>query len=98
MTLCYLHTLKNIERKISKRKSKRKSYKGKINTNFYNNDIPKEESQCIYLSVTLIDSVYRKDNNYYPQVFLERKYFVKEKQMPQYITDEIEIPHGDSGK
>ena len=28
----------------------------------------------------MIDSVYRKDKNYYPQVFLEEcKYFVKEK-------------------
>ena len=42
-------------------KSKIKSYTGKINTNFHNNKIPKEGSQCICLSVMLIDSVYRKD-------------------------------------
>ena len=46
------------------------SYKGKINTNFHNNEIPKEGSQRICLSVILIDSVYRKDKHYYPQVFL----------------------------
>ena len=40
-----------------------------INVNFRNNKLPKEGSQCIYLSVILIDSVYRKDENYYPQVF-----------------------------
>ena len=33
--------------------------------------MPKEESQCISLLVTLIDSVYRTDKNYYLQVFLE---------------------------
>ena len=32
----------------------------KININFYNNQIPKEGSHCIFLSVILIDSVYRK--------------------------------------
>ena len=37
-------------------KAKIKSYKGKINTNFHNNKIPKEDSQCICLSVILIDS------------------------------------------
>ena len=36
---------------------------------FHNNKIPKEDSQFIRLSVILIDSVYRKDKNCYPQVF-----------------------------
>ena len=61
-------------------RTKIKSYNGKINANFHNNKIPKEGSQCIYLSVILTDSVYKKDKNYYPQVFLEEcKYVVKEK-------------------
>ena len=63
-------------------KTKIKVYKGKINTKFYNNKIPKEDSQCICLSVILIDSVFRTGNNYYPQVFLkEYKYVVKEKKV-----------------
>ena len=53
-------------------KTKIKSYNGKINANFDNNKMPKEGSQCICLSVILIDSVYKKDKNYYPQVFLEK--------------------------
>ena len=61
-------------------KAKRKSYNGKINTNFYNNKIPKEGSQFISLSVTLIDSVFRTGKIYYRQVFSEEcKYLVKEK-------------------
>ena len=69
-----------------------KSYNGKINTNFHNNKIPKEDSQYICLSVILIDSGYRTSKNYYPLVFFEKcKYVVKEKKIPKYIIDNIEI-------
>ena len=61
-------------------KYKTKSYDDKTNTNFHNNKIPKEDSQYLYLSVIMIDSIFRTGKNYYPQVFLEeRKYVVKEK-------------------
>ena len=33
--------------------------------------MPKEGSQCMYLSVILIDSVFRTGKNYYSQVALE---------------------------
>ena len=73
-------------------KAKIKSYNGKINTNFHNNEIPKEDSQRICLSVILINSVFRTGYNYYPQVFLEEcKYIVKEKKISKYIIDDIEI-------
>ena len=52
-------------------KTKIKSYNGKINKSFLNNKIPERGSQCICLSVIFIDSVYKKDKSYYPQVFLE---------------------------
>ena len=42
-------------------KTEIKSYKGNINA--------KEGPQCIYMSIILIDSVYRKDKNYYPLAF-----------------------------
>ena len=61
-------------------KAKMKSYHGKTNTNFHNNRIPKEDSQCIFLSIILIDSVYKEDKNYYPQVLLGVcKYFAKKR-------------------
>ena len=73
-------------------KTKIKSYKGKINANFHNNKIPKEDSQFIFLSVTLINSVFRTDNNNYPEVFLEEcKFIIKEKKIPKHIIDNIEI-------
>ena len=73
-------------------KAKIKSYNGKINTNFHNNKIPKEGSQCICLSVILINSVFRTSKNYYPEMFLEEcKYVVKSKNMSKYIIDDMEI-------
>ena len=69
-----------------------KSYNRKIITNFHNNKIPKEDSQCVCLSVISVDSVSRTGNNYYPQMFLkECKYVIKEKKMSKYIIDNIEI-------
>ena len=45
----------------------------------------------------MINSVYRTDKSYYPQVFLEEyKYVVKETTMSEYNTDNIEISSGDS--
>ena len=70
-------------------KTKIKSCNGKINTNFHNDKIPKEGSQCICLSVILIDSVYKKDKNYYPQVFLEEYKYVVKKKKSKNITDNI---------
>ena len=52
----------------------------------------KKGSQFICISVFLIYSVFRTGKKYYPQVFLgECKYVVKEKKMPEYITDNIDI-------
>ena len=35
----------------------------------------KESFQCFYVPVILFDSVYRKDGNYYPKVFLEKRIY-----------------------
>ena len=61
-------------------KAKIKPYNEKINTNFHNNKIPKEDPQYICLSVILLDSFHRIDKKFYPQAFLEEcKCFIKEK-------------------
>ena len=79
-------------------KAKIKSYNGKVNTNFHDNEIPKG-SQFLCLSVILIDSVFRTGKNYYLQVFLEEcNYVAKEKKMPEYIYDELEISSDSDGK
>ena len=38
----------------------------------FNQENTKESFQCFYILVILFDSVYRKDGNYYPKVFLEK--------------------------
>ena len=51
----------------------------------------------ICLSVAFIDSIYGTNKSYYPQMFLEEcKFAVKEKKMPEYITDDIGISYNDS--
>ena len=47
----------------------------------------------------LIDSVYRKDKSYHPQVFLEEwRYVVKVKKMSEFITGNTESSSDDSDK
>ena len=70
-------------------KANRKFYNGKINTNFHNNEIPRQGSQFICLSVILIDSVFRVGKNYYQVLLGECKYVIKEKKIPKYIIDDI---------
>ena len=38
----------------------------------------KASFQCLFASIILIDSIYRKDQNYYPEVFLEKYYFIED--------------------
>ena len=61
-------------------RTKIKSYKGKISTNFHNDKVLKEGSPYICLSVILLDSIFKTGKYYYPQVLLEEcKYVIKEK-------------------
>ena len=71
----------------------------KIKTNFHNDKIPTEGSQYLCLSVTLINSIYRKDKHYYCQVFLEKcKNVFKQSKTSKFITDDIEISFDDSDR
>ena len=73
-------------------RTKIKSYKTKVNTNFHNHKITKEGSQYICLSISLLDSIFKTAKNYYPEVFLEGcKYAIKEKKIHSYNTHDVEI-------
>ena len=52
-------------------KTKIRFHEGKIDTKFHGNKVPKEDFQCICLSVLLIDSGFRIGKSYYSPVFLE---------------------------
>ena len=52
--------------------------------------MPKEGSNCICISLVLIDSVFKIGRNYSPQKFLgECKYIVKEKGRTRHITEDL---------
>ena len=56
------------------------------------NKVPIEGSQWFCLLVIMIYSVFRTGKSYYPQAFLkECKYIAKEKKIPIYFTDDLEI-------
>ena len=73
-------------------------YEGKINTNFQSDEVPKESSQCICLSVILIHSIFRTGKNYYPKVFLEECKYIIKKKMINYVPNDIKISSDDSDK
>ena len=65
-------------------KTKIKFYTGKTKISFHDYDIPKEGFHYYYLSMILIESVLKKDENYFPQMFLECKYIIEEKGVKIY--------------
>ena len=71
-------------------KTKIKAFNDNIITNFDNKNVPKKiPHKC--LSITVLDSVIKTDNNkYYPQTFLEECVYKQQKQQKQknYITEE----------
>ena len=50
--------------------TKAKSY-GDEATGFYDKEVPKVDSNHTYLAIISLDSIFKKDENYYSQVFLK---------------------------
>ena len=48
-------------------------------TDFYEKEIPKVDSNPTCLAVISLDSALKKDENYYPQVFLKGCKYIKKK-------------------
>ena len=72
-------------------KTKIRSY-GDEAPDFHTRKIPEAGCNYICWMVILIDSVLKKDDNYYPQVFLkEYKCLDNEKKMIRYITDDLKF-------
>ena len=61
-------------------KTKIKSNNGKINTDFHDKNIPKQDSHFVYISIIVIESVCKITNNFYPQVFLENANILKHRE------------------
>ena len=59
---------------------------------FIAKEIPEAGSSYICWQVTLIGFVLKKDENFYPEVFLkECKYIEKEKKVIRYITEDLKF-------
>ena len=57
-----------------KKEKKKKQKKPKKHTHTHT----KGAFQCLYALIILTDSIYRKDESYYPIVFLEKYYFTED--------------------
>ena len=76
-------------------KTKIKTYKDSITTNFYNKNgsekIPEEKVPHKCLSIIILDSVIYAYEKYHPQIFLEEcKYMKKKIKTKNYIDNELE--------
>ena len=72
-------------------KTKIKTYKDSIITNFYNKKIPEETVPHKCLSIIILDSVIYAYEKYYPQIFLEECKYAKENiKTKNYIDTELE--------
>ena len=72
-------------------KTKIKSYRDKVNTNFQGKKIPKENASYKCLSLIMLDSVIRANKKYYPQTLLEEcKYEIKKNKIKNLINDDLE--------
>ena len=71
-----------------------KSYGDEV-TDFPDNEIPNSGSEYACLAVISLDSALKKDENYYPQLFLkEYKYF--EKEVIRHVIEDPEISYDES--
>ena len=68
-------------------KIKTKSYGDEV-TDFYDKKVPKADSNHTCLAVISMDSALKKDENYYPQVFLKECKYV-EKKVVRHIHDNL---------
>ena len=77
-------------------KTKIKSHGDEV-TDFYDKEIPKVDSDHTCLAVISLDSALKKDENYYPQLFLKECKYIK-KNFVRHVFDDLESSSDDSDK
>ena len=75
-------------------KTRIKTYKNSINTNFYNKNgskkIPEEKVPHKCLSIIILDSIIYANKKYHPQTFLEECKYAKENiKTKNYVDEEL---------
>ena len=79
-------------------KTKIKTFKDNIITNFHEKKVPEEKIPYKCLSIIELDSIIKTDNKYYPQTFLEECVYKQQKQQNDYITQELESDSDSNNK
>ena len=83
------HSQPIYENKYSK--AKVREFNGDIKTNFFCNDLPKENTYYTCIACITIDSIIKLSKKNYPQVYLEEcKYKIKKTHTPRFINIELE--------
>ena len=78
-------------------KTKIKSYEDKINRNFPDKKIPKENESYKCLLLIMLDSVLRVSKKYYPEALLEEsEYKIKNTKMDNLINDVLDLSSSDN--
>ena len=75
-------------------KTKIKSHDNEV-TDFYDKKISKLDSNHTCLAVITLDSAFKKDDNYYPEVFLKECKYI-EKKIVRHIIDGLHSSSDDS--
>ena len=71
-------------------------YEDRVNTNFQDMKVPKENASYKCLSLIVLDSVIRVNEKYCPQTFLEGCKCVRRKnEMENLINDDLDLSSSD---
>ena len=71
-------------------KTKIKMHEDRVNTNFQEKEVPKEDASYKCLSLIVLESVISK--KYYPQILLEEcKYVIRKNKMENVINDDLNL-------
>ena len=75
-------------------KTKIKMHEDRVNTNFQEKEVPKEDASYKCLSLIVLESVI--SNKYYPQILLEEcKYVIRKNKMENVINDDLNLSSSD---
>ena len=77
-------------------KTKIKIYGNRVNTNFQDQKVPKENSSYKCISLIMLDSVIKVNKKYYPQTLLEEcKYAIRKNKMENLINHDLTLSSSD---
>ena len=77
-------------------KTKIKMYKDRVNTNFQDKKVPKENASYKCLSLIMLDTVIKVNKKYYPQIVLQEcKYVIRNNKIENLINDDLDLSSSD---